>query len=95
MSADNDVRMETAQMIIPLRRIGNSLGVILPAPLLRQAGLEGEVDLVVEDCALVLRRPASPPREGWAEASQRIAASGDDALVMPEFGNDGDAELCW
>jgi len=35
------------------------------------------------------------PREGWAKDSQRIAEAGDDALVWPEFGNEGDAELVW
>ena len=34
-----------------------------------------------------LRRVSRNPREGWAADSQRIAQSGDDALVWPEFGN--------
>jgi len=35
------------------------------------------------------------PREGWAEAFREIAEAGDDALIWPEFGNDGDDELTW
>lgn len=35
------------------------------------------------------------PREDWARDSQRIAEADDDALVWPEFGNEGDAELVW
>jgi antitoxin MazE len=27
------------------------------------------------------------PREGWAADGKRLAESGDDALVWPEFGN--------
>lgn len=82
-------------MITPLRRIGNSLGIIIPKPLLEQVGLEGEADLIVQNGALVLRKPAVAPRTGWAKASARIAAEQDDALVMPEFANADDAELIW
>ncbi len=51
--------------------------------------------MTVEGDALVLRRPARPARSGWAEASKKIATQGDDALVMGEFGNEGDAVLVW
>jgi antitoxin MazE len=42
-----------------------------------------------------MRGPASPVRKGWAEASQKIAGSGDVALVMGEFGNATDREMEW
>jgi len=80
---------------VPIRRIGNSQGVLLPKPLLEQAGLEAEVELSVEDDAIILRRPQRPVRKGWAEASQRIAQAGDDTLAWPEFGNAGDGDLQW
>ena len=35
------------------------------------------------------------PRAGWAEAAKRLAESGDDVLIWPEFGNDEDTELEW
>lgn len=83
-------------MLIPVRRIGNSYGVIIPKPLLEQVGLESQADMSVRDGALVLRKPPGPVRHGWAQASARIAASGDDALVMtPEFANEDDAVLSW
>ena len=34
-------------------------------------------------------------RAGWAAAAQKIAAVGDDSLVMGEFGNEEDAKLSW
>src|SRR5437667_12823800 len=52
-------------------------------------------EMTIEDGALVLRRPASPARTGWAEAARRIAEAGDDELVMGEFGNAEDSELVW
>jgi len=37
----------------------------------------------------------SATRAGWAEASRKVAARGEDALVFPEFGNEGDKEIAW
>lgn len=40
--------------------------------------------------------PDAPlPRQGWAKDSMRLAAAQDDALVWPEFANDGDHDLVW
>lgn len=80
---------------IAIRRIGNSQGIVIPKPLLAQVGLEGHADLTIERNALVLRRPAKATRAGWAAAAQKIAESGDEALVLGEFSNEGDAGLAW
>jgi antitoxin MazE len=60
--------------------IGNSRGIRIPKPLLEQTGLSGEVELHVEDGALVIR-PVKRPRAGWATAFQEMARRGDDALL--------------
>ncbi len=78
-----------------IRPMGNSQGVIIPKPLLAQLGFENEAEMTIEHGALVLRKPASPARTGWAAAAQKIAAAGDDGLVMPAFSNDDDASLTW
>jgi antitoxin MazE len=78
-----------------IHRIGNSQGVILPKSLLAQLGLTSEVEMEIEQDAIVLRKPNRTPREGWAEASKALAAAGDDALVWPEFANEEDAQLEW
>ena len=78
-----------------IRKVGNSLGVIIPRPLLAQAGLEHEAEMVLEKGCIVLRRPQDEVRAGWAEASCKIAAASDDALVWPEFANEDDEELKW
>jgi antitoxin MazE len=82
-------------MLTTIRRLGNSQGVLIPKPLLQQVGLIDQAEMVIEGGALVLRRPKAAPRTGWAEASRELAAAGDDALVLPEFANEGDAELAW
>jgi antitoxin MazE len=82
---------------VSIRQIGNSQGVVIPKPLLTQLGLNSDAgaEMTIERDALVLRRPASPTRKGWAEAAKKIAESGDDALVMGEFSNAADTELSW
>ncbi len=82
-------------MKIAIRKMGNSQGVIIPKPILTQLGLETEAEMSIERDSIVLRKPRKSAREGWAEASKAIAASGDDRLVWPEFGNAGDAEFAW
>lgn len=63
-----------------LRRIGNSLGVIVPRAMLVQASLADEVEMTVEKGAIVLRKP-SAARSGWAQASAAVAASREDTLA--------------
>ena len=82
-------------MKVVIRRIGNSRGVVIPKPLLIETGLEAEADMVVEEGALVLRKPAAPPRAGWAQAAREIAERNDDALVLGEFNHADDANSTW
>jgi len=78
-----------------IRRMGNSQGVLIPKPILAQLGLEDTVEMEVENDSIVLRRPAKTSRAGWAEASEAIAAAGDDELIMGEFSNADDVDLAW
>jgi antitoxin MazE len=81
--------------VTALRKLGNSLGVIIPRPLLAQVGMTDAAEMKVEDGAIVLRPVKSAPREGWAEASRAVAADSDGALAWPEFANEGDQALRW
>lgn len=60
--------------------MGNSRGVRLPKPLIEQLGFEDEVELRVEDGAIVIY-PVTAPRAGWAEAAARLAADSRSALL--------------
>ena len=93
----NNIVITMRAVHVSIRQIGNSQGVVIPKPVLAQLGLDAKdgVEMTIEDGALVLRRPASPARTGWAEAARSIADAGDDELVMGEFGNAGDSELVW
>ncbi|MDB5828252.1 MAG: mazE [Variovorax sp.] len=82
-------------MLVNLRQIGSSTGVIIPKPFIVQLGLEETIELELSGNALTLRKPSNPVRVGWAEASKQIAAAGENELVMGEFANDADADLTW
>ena len=93
----NNIVVTMRAVHVSIRQIGNSQGIVIPKPVLAQLGLDSKAgaEMTIEDGALVLRRPASPARTGWAEAARRIAEAGDDELVMGEFGNAEDSELVW
>lgn len=84
-------------MEIVIRKIGNSRGVVLPKPLLAQAGLDSAdaASVSVEDGAIVLRRLPNAARSGWAEAARAVAEHEGDALLLGEFGNSEDEEFTW
>ena len=81
-------------MKVPIRRIGNSQGIIIPKPLLIQLGVGEEIEMEASEKRIVLRKP-SQVRVGWAEEARKIAAAGEDALIWPEFANEADSELEW
>jgi antitoxin MazE len=82
-------------MQVAIRTMGNSKGVLIPKPILEQTGLLDAADLQVNNGVIEIRPIKRNPRQGWAADSQRVAQSGDDALVWPEFDNTGDADLQW
>ena len=80
-----------------VRRMGNSAGILLPKPVLAELGVRtgDDLSLTLEKGRVILTPAREHPRTGWAEAAAEIAASDDDSLVWPEFGNTGDDELIW
>ena len=82
-------------MEVAIRKMGNSQGVLIPKPILAQVGLEGTADLQVRNGVIEIRPVRRNPREGWAEDAQRLANSGDSALVWPEVSNEVDDDWVW
>ena len=60
--------------------IGNSRGVRLPKPLLREAGLSDEVDLHVRNGAIIITSIKNT-RAGWAEAAKVMHNRKQDQLI--------------
>ena len=64
-------------------KIGNSQGIRIPKPLLDQTGIEEDVELAIEDKRIIII-PVSSPRDNWDEAFKKMAANGDDALLIDD-----------
>jgi hypothetical protein len=45
--------------------------------------------------AIEFGRRAVPCRPDWADACRKLAATDDDALVLPELANSADEKLDW
>lgn len=80
-----------------IRKMGNSQGVLIPKPFLMQTGLDiGEVEIQVENDAIVIRKPKRKSREGWAQACQQIAAkTAEPPVAWPLIVNETDAGFSW
>jgi len=80
-----------------IRKMGNSQGILIPKPFLKEIGLVlGEVELQVEKDAIVIRKPKKKLREGWAEAARSIAASSaEQAIAWPLLPKESDTEFSW
>ena len=61
-------------------KIGNSRGIRIPRSLLEQAGLTGEVEMMVEGNKLIIHS-ARLPRSGWEARFAEMAEHGDDRLL--------------
>jgi antitoxin MazE len=83
-------------MRVPMRQLGNSVGLIIPKPILLELGLAAGdmVDLSLDKGHLVVA-PVTSTRAGWAEAARLIAATDEDDQGWMEFGNTGDRDLQW
>jgi antitoxin MazE len=73
--------------------IGNSRGIRIPKAILQQCDMSDEVELAVEGGQIILSPAGQKPRKGWREAASRMAAAGDDALLIPDsFADEVDLE---
>jgi antitoxin MazE len=82
-------------MITTIRKMGNSQGVLIPKPLLQQAGLLDKAEMLVEGDTLILRKPKAHPRSGWDEAGRKLLAMGEPTPVLLDFPNEDDDNLAW
>jgi antitoxin MazE len=82
---------ENLAMKARLVRIGNSRGVRLPKPLIEEAGLEDDVELLVRDGAIVIAS-AMRPRTGWAAAAKRLHHRDKNRLPDPPVSTRFDEE---
>jgi antitoxin MazE len=80
-----------------IRKLGNSSGVIVPKSMLAEIGLiAGDpVDLSLEDGRIAITPVKRRPREGWAQAFDKIGELSEEDRAWLEFGNEADSKLQW
>ncbi|WP_445665602.1 AbrB/MazE/SpoVT family DNA-binding domain-containing protein [Fodinibius sp. AD559] len=66
-----------------LIRIGNSQGVRIPKPIIKEIGLSGEIEMILKDNKIILRS-AEQTRKGWDNAFKKMAEENDDQLIDKE-----------
>ena len=70
-------------MKVNLVSIGNSKGIRIPRSIIKACGFGEQVEMRVGEGMVVLT-PARDLREGWNRAFEKVAAAGDDTLLVPE-----------
>ena len=58
-----------------LIRIGNSQGVRIPKPLIKESGLSGEIEMILRDNEIILRSPEET-RKDWDQSFEKMAEKG-------------------
>jgi antitoxin MazE len=86
-------------MKVKIIKIGNSKGIRIPMVLLRQTGIDNEVNLEVKKNQIILQPVKSLVRSGWDVAFSKMAENGDDDLLDSESLNNqssfDDSEWEW
>jgi antitoxin MazE len=83
-------------MKVALVRIGNSRGIRIPKPVIRQCGFSDMVEMTVEDNRVVIA-PHVRARQGWGEAFRDAGGGfeGDESLLAGAGRNEFDRDEWW
>lgn len=74
-------------MSVTVRAIGNSKGIIIPAKALRDAGINKEADLIVEEGQIILKAKGHP-RKDWLSAIQADLPGKEELIFMDGIEDD-------
>ena len=70
--------------------IGNSKGIIIPAPVLKSLNIQDKLEMEVRQDTMLLRNAS--PRTKWEAAFQAMAAHKDDQLLIDDVFEDESLE---
>lgn len=79
-------------MITKVRKIGNSVGILLPKAVLEQCSINDEVNLEVSDSSIIITPVEKKPREGWEEQFIKAGSLTDREMLIGEVANSFDDE---
>ncbi len=69
-----------ALMKASIIQIGNSQGLRIPKPILKQCGFDDEVELEVQGNKLIIK-PHATARNNWEKEFEAMARNGDDKVL--------------
>ena len=80
-------------MLVHLRNIGNSKGIILSKSIIQECNIKDNVDLKVEN-GVIIMSPSNPsPRKKWkAQFKAAGAPHRDDEIILDGVNNESDNE---
>lgn len=74
-------------MEVSLIKVGNSQGIRIPKKVLEQYEMEGKLHMELSEEGILLK-PITQPRIGWGDAFAKMAAAGDDELLIQDVFED-------
>jgi antitoxin MazE len=81
-----------------IRRLGNSQGVSIPKQMLEEAGLSvnAPVEISVDGSAILIRKIATHPRDGWADDAALVTDEEEDRdWLEADLDPQARTELTW
>lgn len=79
-------------MEISVINIGNSKGIRLSKTILDKYNITDKLEIILEEDQIILR-PKAKPRDGWAEAFEKMHDCGDDQLLIEDIFEDDHFEV--
>jgi antitoxin MazE len=84
-----------APLLVAIRAIGNSKGVVIPKIILEQSGMQEIVEMSIDGEKIVLSKPKNTVREYWAQDALNLTKAREDELVLGDFTNEEDGDWVW
>ena len=66
-------------------KIGNSLGIRIPKPLLKECEIESEVEIDQNARLLIIKPIRKKNRRGWDRQFEEMAENKDDELIIKDI----------
>ena len=79
-------------MVLKLRKIGNSTGILLSKTLIEQCAIKDEVSVVVKDGSIIIAPVKKQPRNGWEQQFIDAGSLSDYENPMDNLQNKFDEE---
>ncbi|WP_374164488.1 hypothetical protein [Arcticibacter sp. MXS-1] len=79
-------------MVVRVRKIGNSTGILLSKSMIEQCQIKDEVDIEVKNDSIVIKAVKKKPRHDWEEQFQAAHSAADKESLMGDFNNQFDED---